>query len=590
MEQTVEETVSATEVNWSEWDDNAFAKAKAEDKPILLDIGAVWCHWCHRMDADTYAQPQIASFINENFVPIRVDNDRRPDINARYNMGGWPTTVFLTPDGEIITGATYIPPTQMPRVMSQVVQAYRGNKTALLQQTAEIARKREEASRTRPRPDARISWGIVTQIVGSLARAYDPVYGGFGTEPKFPQAEAYDLLLTEYANGGQRDRRLTDMVVKSLAAMGTGGMYDQVEGGWFRYSTTHDWSIPHFEKMLEDHAKLLVTYLNAYQVMRDEQLKSIAVKSLEYLTTVLYDPQRGTFAGSQDADEEYYSLSLTERRQRPAPFIDWTVYTDWNAMMAHGLLVASAVLGEPIYRDMALRLLDFLWATCYDAEGGSLFHFVDSSGPHLPDLLSDLVRLAQANLVAFQFTGDARYLDHATMLCQTMQNRLADRDGGGYFDRPDDPTAQGALCSRLKPMFENAIAADVLITLHHLTGTAEYLRLSESALLQFADEYTKYDTMAAAYGLAVNRAVNQPTEIAVVGATDDSRTQALLTVAWQAFVPWRIVLPLDPARDTATITARGFPIQTEPAAFVCHGQTCSAPVTAPLDLARLLNS
>ena len=158
----------------------------------------------------------------------------------------------------------------------------------------------------------------MTQIVGSLARAYDPIYGGFGAEPKFPQAEAYDLLLTEYANGGQRDRRLSDMVVKSLTAMGTGGMYDHVEGGWFRYSTTRDWSIPHFEKMLEDHAKLLVTYLNAYQVTRDEALKSIAVKSLGYLTTVLYDPQRGTFAGSQDADEEYYSLSLIERRQRPS--------------------------------------------------------------------------------------------------------------------------------------------------------------------------------------------------------------------------------------------------------------------------------
>ena len=153
----MEGTVSVTSINWLEWSDNAFARAKAEDKPILLDIGAVWCHWCHRMDEDTYDQPEVAAFINRYFVPIKVDNDRRPDINARYNMGGWPTTVFLTPDGEIITGATYILPTQMPRVMSQVVQAYRDNKTAVLQQTAEIARKREEASRTRPRPDARSS-------------------------------------------------------------------------------------------------------------------------------------------------------------------------------------------------------------------------------------------------------------------------------------------------------------------------------------------------------------------------------------------------------------------------------------------------
>ena len=582
--------MSETLVNWREWSDESFAQARRSDKPILLDIGAVWCHWCHRMDADTYAEPEIASFINGNFIPIRVDNDRRPDINARYNMGGWPTTAFLTPEGEIITGATYIPPTQMPRMMSQVLQAYRGNKAALLQQAAEVARKREQASRARPRPDARISWGIVTQIVGSLARAYDPVYGGFGAEPKFPQAEAYDLLLTEYANGGQRDRRLSDMVVKSLTAMGTGGMYDHVEGGWFRYSTTRDWSIPHFEKMLEDHAKLLVTYLNAYQVTRDETLKSIAVKSLGYLTTVLYDPQRGTFAGSQDADEEYYSLSLIERRQRPTPFIDWTVYTDWNAMMAHGLLIASAVLREPTYRDMALRLLDYLWATCYDAEAGSLFHFVDNSGPHLPDLLSDHVRLAQANLIAFQFTGDSQYLHRATTLGRAMLNRLADPDSGGYFDRPDDPMAQGALRSRLKPMFENAIAADVLVTLHYLTGIIEHLGLGESALVLFADEYQKYDTLAAAYGLAVNRAVNQPVEIVIVGVMDEPRTQSLLNAAWQAYVPWRVVLPLDPARDAATITTRGFPASSVPIAYVCRGQTCSAPMSDPAALVNLLSN
>jgi hypothetical protein len=200
------------------------------------------------------------------------------------------------------------------------------------------------------------------------------------------------------------------------------------------------------------------------------------------------------------------------------------------------------------------------------------------------------VRLAQANLIAFQFTGDAQYLDRAMTLGRTMQNRLADPDSGGFFDRPDDPTAQGALRSRLKPMFENAVAADVLVTLHYVTGIAEYLRLGESALVLFADEYAKYDTMAAAYGLAVNRAVNQPTEIAIVGAMDDPHMQALRVAAWQAYVPWRIVLPLDPARDAATIATRGFPIQNEPAAFVCRNQTCSAPVMAPLDLVRLLNS
>lgn len=582
--------MSATSVNWLEWNEEAFAQATAQDKPILLDIGAVWCHWCHRMDSDTYSQPQVAALINESFMPIRVDNDRRPDINARYNMGGWPTTAFLTPQGEIITGATYVPPAQMISLMRQVLQAYRSNKSALLDQTAEAARRREEASRVRAREGARLSWGISTQIVGSIARAYDPQYGGLGDAPKFPQAEAYDLLLMEYANGGKRDNRLTDMVVKSLIGMGTGGMYDPVEGGWFRYSTTRDWSIPHFEKMLEDHAKLLVTYLNACLVTREDKIKRVAAKSLAYLTSVLYDSQRGTFAGSQDADEEYYALSLSERRQMKAPFIDWTLYTDWNALMASALLLASAVLGDASYRDKALRLLDYVWTTCYAEASDLLFHFVGDLGapPSMPGLLADHTRLAQAELAAFQFTGDVKHLDRAQTLARAMLTHLSDADGG-FFDRPEDPAAPGALRTRIKPIFENSVAADVFITLHHLTGHADYMETGERALLVFADEYTRYDTMAAAYGLTVNRAVNEPTEIAVVGTPGDPRTAALLSAAWQAYVPWRIVLPLDPARDAATIGARGFPAASVPAAYVCRGQTCSAPMSDPAALVAYIS-
>jgi uncharacterized protein YyaL (SSP411 family) len=581
--------MNATSVKWLEWNDEAFAKAKAEDKPILLDIGAVWCHWCHRMDSDTYSHPQVSALVNEYFTPVKVDNDRRPDINARYNMGGWPTTAFLTPDGEIITGATYVPPTQMINLMRQVLQAYHNNKETLLEQAAQAARQRKEAGRPRARPDARLSWGIVTQIVGSIARHYDPVYGGLGTEPKFPQAEAYDLLLAEYANGGKRDDRLIDMVVKSLVAMGSGGMYDQIEGGWFRYSTTRDWSVPHFEKMTEDAAKLLATYLHAYQVTGDEQIKAIAQNSLDYMTRTLYDPARGAFAGSQDADEDYYALSSAERAKMKAPFVDWTVYTDWNSMMAHALLLASSALGEASWHDKALRLLDHLWATCHDESSGALYHFVDGDGSHLPGLLTDHARLAQASLTAFQFTGDVKHLERAKTLARVMLDRLADSDGGGFFDRLDDPTAPGALRTRMKQIFENAAVAEVFITLHHLTGEAEYLNTGEQTLLVFADEYSRYDYMAAAYGLAVNCAVNEPTEIAAVGATNDPRTQALLTAAWQVYVPWRIVLPLDPARDASTVAARGFPPSNVPAAFVCRGQTCSAPVSEPALLVNLLS-
>jgi uncharacterized protein YyaL (SSP411 family) len=235
-----------------------------------------------------------------------------------------------------------------------------------------------------------------------------------------------------------------------------------------------------------------------------------------------------------------------------------------------------------------LRLLDYIWTTCRDKASGALYHFVDGHGPHLPGLLTDHVRLAQASLTAFQFTGNLDHLDRAKTLARAMLDLLADPDGGGFFDRLDDPAASGALRTRMKQIFENAAAADVFITLHHLTGDAEYLDTGEQTLLVFADEYTRYDYMAAAYGLAANRAVNEPTEVAVVGAMDDPRTQALLAAAWQVYVPWRSVLPLDPARDKATIEARGFPASSAPVAYVCRGQTCSAPMSDPASLVNLL--
>ena len=342
----------------------------------------------------------------------------------------------------------------------------------------------------------------------------------------------------------------------------------------------------HFEKMLEDHAKLLVTYLNAYQVTRDEQLKSVAAKSLGYLTTVLYDLQRGTFAGSQDADEAYYMLSSVERAQRKAPFVDRTVYSDWNARMGGALLLAGEVLDQPDYRRMGLRLLETLWTLAYDEQAGRMFHYVDPNGPHLPGLLNDQTQLGRACLEAYQLTGNPSFLERAQKLVDYILMHLQDAEQGGFFDRPEDLSAQGALRTRQKPLFENAATAEVLLLLHYLTGKRDYLDVAERALLVFADEYAKYEFMASPYGLAVSRAVNDPTEIVVVG--DMSAAHPLLAAAQRIYVPWRVVLPLDPARQAEAIAARALPIQDVPAAYVCHDQTCSEPITVSNDLIRLL--
>ena len=227
-------------------------RAREEDRPILLSISAVWCHWCHVMDETSYSDPSVIETINRRFVPVRVDNDRRPDVNARYNMGGWPTTAFLTPDGRTLTGATYLPPAQMHRALDEIARFYAERKDEI----AELpATSRSHDALRESAADGDLSDAPIARLLANLESNYDEEFGGFGDEPKFPQPEVLEFLLAEWRVSG--NQRYYEMVAQTMRGMSRGGMYDHVEGGFFRYSTTRDWSVPHFEKMAEDHAGLL---------------------------------------------------------------------------------------------------------------------------------------------------------------------------------------------------------------------------------------------------------------------------------------------------------------------------------------------
>src|SRR5713226_2431397 len=281
----------AHEIRWRGWSEGAFAEAGKLDRPILLSISAVWCHWCHVMDETTYSNSGVIDLINREYVPIRVDNDVRPDINQRYNMGGWPTTAFLTPSGDILTGATYLPADQMADALARVAGYYRTNQPEIANRVLE---GRKRAGSGVARSAGTLADGIVDEVVEAVKNAYDPEYGGFGSAPKFPQTDAI-LLLLEQAQL-DADPELRAMATHTLEMMATGGTYDPVEGGFFRYSTTQDWSVPHFEKMLEDHAGLV----NALALAG---LQEALDTTTGYLDRVLRDPVTGLYAGSQDADE-----------------------------------------------------------------------------------------------------------------------------------------------------------------------------------------------------------------------------------------------------------------------------------------------
>ena len=342
-------------VAWREWGEAAFAEARAQDKPILLDIGAVWCHWCHVMDdgipgdpmhTGTYSDREVQRRIAENFIPIKVDNDRRPDINARYNMGGWPSTVFLTPDGDTLYGETYVPPPRMTALLDYIADLWRNGREQIAQQTAEV-----RAQRARVEAEAPVSSDLdpdtVPTVLRHLTRQFDPVYGGFGTQPKFPHPAALQLALEQYARTG--DAGLREVVEKTLAGMAGGGMYDKYAGGFFRYSTTRDWSIPHYEKMLEDNARLTSVYAQAASVLSDSRWLDVVKSAHGWLLSEMRDPETGAFAGSQDADaeEHYYGHPLSVRATLPTPYIDRTVYANWNALMVSALVERYKLTGEP---------------------------------------------------------------------------------------------------------------------------------------------------------------------------------------------------------------------------------------------------
>ena len=577
----------AHEIAWREWSDSAFAEAREQDKPILLGISAVWCHWCHVMDETSYSDPVVIQLVNERFIPIRVDNDQRPDVNRRYNLGGWPTTAFLTPDGELLTGGTYVPPEQMRAYLIQVSEAYRQAKPDILQKIAVVNARRAEVRNARSASSAQLSDEIVAHVLRDIRDNFDPLYGGWGTAPKFPQTDALELVLEKYH--ATRDESLLSIVIITLKAMARGGIYDQEAGGFFRYSTTRDWSIPHLEKMLEDNAKLLALYAHAYQVTHDEAFLMTIRTLTAYVDSMLTDHARGGFHGSQDADEHYYALALAERAELPSPYVDRTCYTDWNSLMVSAFLDATRVLNEERMQTFALRTLERIWRVMYRADAG-LFHFCREDGtPQLLNQLSDLARTTRALLDAYQTTGDAEHLMRAQTLANLALDGLYDAEEGAFWSEPRGRESLGLLRLPDKSLNENAAMADALTRLCRFTDEGKYRDAAERTLAFFASDYARYGLIAAEYARAVDHFLNEPVAIHVVGAAEDARTRALYAAALAEYAPVKIVQLLDPARDAARLAQLGYPARESPLAYVCVGQRCLAPISDTAEIVKEMN-
>jgi uncharacterized protein YyaL (SSP411 family) len=323
-------------INWQEWGEPAFAKARAEGKPILLDVGAVWCHWCHVIDRESYENPALAAIINEHYIPVKVDRDERPDVDSRYQaavsamtgQGGWPLTAFLTPEGKPFFGGTYFPPEDamgrpgFRRILLGVAEAFRTKR----EEVDKTAKAIEEAvSHAEAFQGARADFDptAVDAMVGAIVRMFDLRNGGFGQSPKFPHAAAIDLLLERYQS--TKEPALLTVVEKTLEKMAQGGVYDQLAGGFHRYSVDERWLVPHFEKMSYDNSELLKNYLHGYQVTGRALFRETAEGIIAWTNEVLSDQKNGGFYGSQDADQtldddgDYFTWTQAEVRAELTP-------------------------------------------------------------------------------------------------------------------------------------------------------------------------------------------------------------------------------------------------------------------------------
>jgi uncharacterized protein len=585
----------SSDVQWREWGDESLGQAEREDKLILLDISASWCHWCHVMDRTTYSNQEIIRFINERFVPIRVNGDMRPDIQDRYLLGGWPTTAFLLPDGRMLSGTTFVPPEAMIRKLNEMDDLYREHKPLITAQAASMAAEAEANRSEAETPILEFDTEYIDNAVEVLRKDFDPVHGGFGREPKFPFPDAIRFAFRRYRRAGEKD--MLEIATKSLD--GLMALYDPEWGGFYRYGLNADWTGPHFEKLLYVQAGAIDSYTEAYQVTGGDKYGEVAAGVKAYVERFLTDHDRGGFYASQDADihsfdaereiilgEQYFLLDEHERLEIGAPYVDKAVYTDWNGMMISAYLRLFHVMGDEHAKEFAHRTADRLLAQ--NMQGDRMCHYADGE-PQLCGVLSDQVHFGQALVDMYQSSGHRRYLVEAEKLADFMSRELQDVVDGGFYFNTFDPHTKGEVLERHKPFDENVAAAQFMTQLFYLTGEETYRTMAARTLRALAYPQLMGNIVGVGYALALDLYLNRPLHIVVVGKPDRRETQDMLETSLHAYEPSKLVQVLDPSADDLTIGDTTYEAEEEETlAYVCVQDMCHPPVKGNQDLAVML--
>ena len=679
-------------VDWYPWGEEALQKAQQEDKPILLSVGYSACHWCHVMEHESFENEDTAALMNQHFVSIKVDREERPDIDNIYmqavqaitQQGGWPMTVFLTPDGRPFYGGTYFPPRDrqygqqtmpgFPRVLRTIADLYKNQREEMEDQANQIADYLKQRSGTPLRskdgisPTGVMPLEMLSTASRELASEFDPVHGGFGNAPKFPNTMALEFLLRIHQHrlrgeiGTKATRPELEIVEVSLQHMADGGIYDQLGGGFHRYSVDAEWLVPHFEKMLYDNALLSRLYLHTYLVTNNPLYERIVEETLDYVVREMVSPEGG-FYSTQDADSEgeegkfftwtpaeiqaalppedaalfmqYYGVTrrgnfegknilhveqdaqtvadkaqvsletlqaslkrsrevlFRVREKRVKPGRDEKILTSWNGLMLRSFAEAARFLDRPDYLQVATNNAGFLLSELY--RNGRLQRTYKDGHARLNGYLEDYVFLADGLLALYEASFNARWFVEAHRLVDEAIALFADERNGGFFDTGID---HEALISRPKDIMDNAtpagnsVAVDVLLRLAAFTGEQEYRSRADDYLRPIADVMVQHPQAFGHVLGALDFAISQGKEIAIIGDPQQAGTRSLLEVINERYLPNSVLACAAPDHDEAILSIpllADRPMKDGKAtAYACYNFACLAPVNTPEELAQLL--
>ncbi len=650
-------------VDWWEWGEEAFAEARRRDVPVFVSIGYSACHWCHVMAHESFEDPATAALLNERFVNVKVDREERPDVDSVYmdattsltGHGGWPMSVFVDHEGRPFYAGTYFPPeprhgmASFPQVLTAVENAWSTRRAEVEGAAERITRALASRERRISGEDAAPDVALLADAVQAVARDYDTAHGGFGSAPKFPPSMLLEFLLRHVARTGSLDALV--MAQGTAEGMARGGIYDQIGGGFARYSVDEAWVVPHFEKMLYDNALLLRDYLHLWRLTGSAMAARVVQETAEFLLRDMRTAEGG-FAAALDADSEgvegkYYVwtpgqlvdvlgeqdggwaaelLAVTPegtfehgastlqmprdpedlprwervrgalhaaRSTRIPPGRDDKVVAAWNGLAIAALAEAGAVMGQQAWVDAAIEA-GALLADVHVGRVGDLMSLArtsrDGRAGASAGVLEDYADVAEGFLALYSVTGEERWLILAGSLLDSVLLRFADGEGGFY----DTAVDAERLVMRPRDPSDSATpsgwlaAAQALLTHAALTGRADHREAAEAAL-GVVSAYALRAPRAVGWGLSAAEAlVEGPREVAVVGPGDDERTRALHLLCLMSTSPGAVVAVGPPGSTVPLLAGRPL-VDGAPAVYVCRQFTCEAPVTSADAVARALN-